>query len=55
MDSKPTTEEILNAILPPREFIDSGQHFIEFVSNESVERDRLDDIRQEDDPESSMA
>ena len=33
MDQKPSTEEILNALLPPREYIEGGNHYIEYVSN----------------------
>ncbi len=28
LESKPTGEDILNAILPPREWIESGKHYI---------------------------
>ena len=38
LDVKPTNQEILNAILPPREWIDEGRHFVQFVSNKQVSR-----------------
>jgi len=28
MESKPSIEDVLNAILPPREWDDSGKHYI---------------------------
>jgi hypothetical protein len=28
LETKPTGEDILNAILPPREWIESGKHYI---------------------------
>lgn len=28
MDTKPSSEDILNAILPPREWVESGKHYI---------------------------
>jgi hypothetical protein len=33
MESKPKQEEIVDAILPPREWIENGKHFIEYVSH----------------------
>ena len=28
MSTKPSSEDILNAILPPREWVENGKHFI---------------------------
>ena len=33
MESKPKQEDILNAILPPREWVEIGKHFIQYVSH----------------------
>jgi|TARA_B110000285_G_scaffold222260_1_gene276226 dynein light intermediate chain len=33
IDAKPSSEDILNAILPPREWVETGKHFIQYVSH----------------------
>jgi dynein light intermediate chain len=33
MDTKPSSEDILNAILPPREWVETGKHYIQYVSH----------------------
>ena len=39
MDStKPSSEDILNAILPPREWVESGKHYIQYVSHQPASR-----------------
>jgi dynein light intermediate chain len=38
MDTKPSSEDILNAILPPREWVESGKHFIQSVSHQPASR-----------------
>jgi dynein light intermediate chain len=38
-ESKPSTEDILNAILPPREWDHDGKHYIQYVSNAPASRD----------------
>ena len=38
MDTKPSSEDILNAILPPREWVESGKHFIQYVSHQPASR-----------------
>merc|ERR1712086_533523 len=38
MDTKPSSEDILNAILPPRERVESGKHFIQYVSHQPASR-----------------
>ena len=38
MEAKPSTEDILNAILPPREYVENGKHFIEYVSHQEATR-----------------
>jgi len=38
MESKPSTEDILNAILPPREWVENGKHYIQYVSHQEATR-----------------
>ena len=38
MDTKPSSEDILNAILPPREWVESGKHYIQYVSHQPASR-----------------
>lgn len=38
MDSKPKQEDILNAILPPREWVENGKHYIQYVSHQQATR-----------------
>merc|ERR1712083_171145 len=38
MESKPKQEEIVDAILPPREWIENGKHFIQYVSHQQASR-----------------
>jgi len=38
MDNKPSQENILNAILPPREWVENGKHFVQYVSNQQATR-----------------
>lgn len=38
MEAKPSTEDILNAILPPREYVENGKHYIEYVSHQEATR-----------------
>ena len=38
MESKPSTEDVLNSILPPREWSENGKHFIQYVSHQSASR-----------------
>lgn len=38
MESKPSTEDILNAILPPREWVEVGKHYIQYVSHQEATR-----------------
>ena len=38
MESKPSTEDILNAILPPREWVEGGKHYIQYVSHQEATR-----------------
>lgn len=38
MESKPSTEDILNAILPPREWVETGKHYIQYVSHQDATR-----------------
>ena len=38
MESKPSTEDILNAFLPPREWVETGKHYIQYVSHQEATR-----------------
>jgi len=38
MESRPNQENILNAILPPREWIEMGKHYIQYVSHQQASR-----------------
>ncbi len=38
MDTKPSSEDILNAILPPREWVESGKNYIQYVSHTPASR-----------------
>jgi len=38
MENKPSNEDILNAILPPREWVESGKHLIQYVSHQPASR-----------------
>ena len=37
-DTKPSSEDILNAILPPREWTEDGKHMIQYVSHGAASR-----------------
>lgn len=39
MEGKPDMETILNAILPPREWSNSGKHWIQYVSHQNASRE----------------
>jgi dynein light intermediate chain len=45
MESRPSIEDILNAILPPREWDDSGKHYIQFVSHNKASRDDVSNLQ----------
>lgn len=38
IEAKPSTEDILNAILPPREWVENGKHYIQYVSHQPASR-----------------
>jgi len=38
LDTKPSSEDILNAILPPREWVEASKHYIQYVSHEPASR-----------------
>ena len=38
IDNKPSSEDILNAILPPREWIEAGKHYVQYVSHQPASR-----------------
>jgi len=44
MESKPSIEDVLNSILPPREWDDSGKHYIQFVSHNKASRDDVSNL-----------
>lgn len=39
LENKPSTDDILNAILPPREWEYEGKHYIQYVSHAPASRD----------------
>ncbi len=39
LESKPSTEDILNAILPPREWDHESKHYIQYVSHTPASRE----------------
>jgi dynein light intermediate chain len=45
MESKPSTEDILNAILPPREWADGTKRFIQYVSKELASRTDVTNLK----------
>ncbi|KAM3132994.1 hypothetical protein pb186bvf_014850 [Paramecium bursaria] len=45
LESKPSTEDILNAILPPREWDQDGKHFIQYVSHASASREDVANLQ----------
>ena len=38
MENKINQENILNAILPPREWLENGKHYIQYVSQQQATR-----------------
>lgn len=38
LDAKPNSDDILNAILPPREWSETGKHYIQYVSHQPASR-----------------
>lgn len=38
MENKPSQDNILNAILPPREWVENGKHYIQYVSHQQATR-----------------
>ena len=38
LDTKPSGEDILNAILPPNEWVENGKHYISYVSHTPASR-----------------
>lgn len=44
-ESKPTTEDVLNAILPPREWTYEGKHYIQYVSHNLASRDDVSELQ----------
>ena len=38
LDTKPSSEDILNAILPPTEWVENGKHYIQYVSHTPASR-----------------
>ena len=44
IENKPHTEDILNAILPPREWVNDGQHLVQYVSHTQASRFDVADL-----------
>lgn len=38
IEAKPSTEDILNSILPPKEWVENGKHYIKYVSHQPASR-----------------
>jgi hypothetical protein len=38
IDTEPHSEDILNANLPPREWVEAGKHYIQYVSHQQASR-----------------
>mmetsp|Transcript_77925 Transcript_77925/g.204607 ORF Transcript_77925/g.204607 Transcript_77925/m.204607 type:complete len:253 (-) Transcript_77925:70-828(-) len=38
VESKPNTDDVLHALLPPREWIEDGKHFTQYVANQPATR-----------------
>merc|ERR1712072_445918 len=38
VESKPNTDDVLHALLPPREWIEEDKHYIQYVSNQPATR-----------------
>eukprot|EP00930_Biecheleria_cincta_P006834 TRINITY_DN107911_c0_g1_i1.p1 TRINITY_DN107911_c0_g1~~TRINITY_DN107911_c0_g1_i1.p1 ORF type:complete len:253 (+),score=58.34 TRINITY_DN107911_c0_g1_i1:92-850(+) len=38
VESKPNTDDVLHALLPPREWIEDGKHYSQYVSNQPATR-----------------
>eukprot|EP00746_Dinoflagellata_sp_MGD_P167596 gnl/MRDRNA2_/MRDRNA2_98354_c0_seq1.p1 gnl/MRDRNA2_/MRDRNA2_98354_c0~~gnl/MRDRNA2_/MRDRNA2_98354_c0_seq1.p1 ORF type:complete len:261 (-),score=64.70 gnl/MRDRNA2_/MRDRNA2_98354_c0_seq1:26-775(-) len=38
VESKPNTDDVLHALLPPREWIEDAKHFIQYVANQPATR-----------------
>ena len=46
MEAKPSSEDILNAILPPREWVENGKHYIQYVSHAQSTRVEVARLRE---------
>jgi len=38
VESKPSTDDVLHALLPPREWVEESKHFMQYVSNQPATR-----------------
>ena len=47
MEAKPSIEDILNAVLPPREWDDDEKHYIQFVSHNKASRDEVSSLQKQ--------
>lgn len=45
LETKPSTDDILNAILPPREWDQEGKHYIQYVSHNSASREDVANLQ----------
>ena len=46
MQGKPNTQNIINAILPPREWLENEKHYIQYVSHEQATRVDVSRLRE---------
>lgn len=45
LETKPSTDDILNANLPPREWDQEGKHYIQYVSHNSASREDVANLQ----------
>lgn len=45
LEAKPSTDDILNAILPPREWDQEGKHYIQYVSHNPASREDVANLQ----------
>lgn len=45
LDTKPSIQDILNAILPPREWDHEGKHYVQYVSHHESSRDDVANLQ----------
>ena len=46
MEAKPSSEDILNSILPPREWVEAGKHAVSYISHMPASRIDIPRLRE---------